>query len=877
MINSELRQVEQIFHTALSLDSEQRPAYLDSACSGNEHLRREVESLVSAYENSGGLLEEAAVTLAMKVMGANAADSMPGRELGPYRIVRRLGQGGMGDVYLAEDRRLNRKVALKFLSSHFVTDTWAKRQLIKEAQAVAMLDHPNICAVYEFDEVEDHSFIVMQFVEGDTLADLIHKKSLNTDRIVSLAQQMVSALAEAHAHGIIHRDIKPRNIMVTPSDQVKVLDFGLAKITQMSLEDPNESISNLSRDGLLVGTVAYMSPEQLRAEKLDYRSDIFSVGTVLYEMVCGRNPFAHKANSKPSKSNAEVISAIMTDQPESLRHVSINCPKDFEHIVNKCLRKERAERYQSAAELLIDLDNVYKGIALPLRANPYLNVRSAALAAMVLLVFVISAFLYQSWAGASQTLAVLPIVCDDATVKTQCMGPALTEDLVKTLGRRSGLRVTSSQRSPSLFGPQASSPQKVGKDLNADLVLFGKISRGEMGLVLTTRLERVKDGSKIAEESETLNTDKLPMLAQWISMRTALQLQLPMNEDDKVLFNALATQQNQSGEAVRLYIRGRTHWNNRDGENIQNAIDYFRQAIERDPLFAKAYAGLADCYVHMTTVRYGALASPDAMPKAEWAAKKALSLDDNLAEAHTAYATVLMRGKWDWENAEKEFKRAIALNPDYSPARLGYSSLLRFGGRMVEALGESKTAMDLEPFSGPAIMNYCRAQYFARQFDQADACLATLAKEQPNFENGRYLHAIVYIQLGKIKESTEIFEQIYAKDKVLGGAMLGFVYGISNRRPEAERVLAEMQELQTKHYIPSQEFAIIYFGLDDLDHAFPLLRKSAEEKFPSTQGVFLDPMFDRYRSDPRFIELAREVRLPLRPLDSSAALNSSAK
>ena len=869
-----LQKLEEVFHRAMTVEPQERAGYLDQACQQDKHLRHEVDSLIAAYENSGGLLDETAVTLAMRVLSAEAVDSMVGREVGPYKILSLLGQGGMGAVYLAENRRVNKKVALKFLSAEYVSDGWAKRQLIKEAQAVAMLDHPNICAVYDFEEVGEYSFIVMQYVEGQTLSDLIRKKSLKSSQFVSLAQQIANALSAAHAHGIIHRDIKPKNIMVTPSGQVKVLDFGLAKTIQRNLEDATESISQLSRDGLLVGTVAYMSPEQLRGEKLDYRSDIFSLGTVLYEMVSGKNPFAHKENSKASKSNAEVISSIITEEPSSLRQVAANCPQGFEYLVSKCLEKDRAERYQSAAELLMDLEDIQEGVVFEPGVRSYLNLRVAGAAAMILLALVVSVFIYLAWGRSRQTLAVLPITCDEATVKTQCVGPVFTDDLIRALSTRNGMRVTSSKVVPSLFGPNAASPQKIAGDLDADIVMFGKISRGQNGLMLTLRMERLKDGARLYEESESLNVDNLTQIAQWISLKTALQLQLPLNEDDKTLFNVLVTQQNQNVDAVKLYLLGRMHWNNRDGEDIQNAVDYFLQAREKDPLYAQAYAGLADCYVHMSTVRYGKLASPEAMSRAEWAAKKALSLEDNLAEAHSAYATVLMRGKWDWDNAEKEFKRAIALSPDYSPAHLGYSTLLRFTGRFTEGINESKAAMDLEPLSGPAILNYCRAQYFARQFNQADACLNNLAKEQPNFASGQYMHGIVYLGLNHVPEATAIFEQIYAKDPILGGAMLGFVYGISNRKAEAQQVLAQMQELQTRQYIPPQEFAIIYFGLDDLDNAFPLLRKAAEEKFPSTQAVFLDPMFDRYRSDPRFIELARDVRLPLRPLDSAANLTA---
>lgn len=872
-----LNQIEEMFHGAMTVSPEERAGYLDEVCEQNGELRREVDSLIAAYESGSGLLDETAVTLAMKVLGSEPAPSMVGQEVGPYKILSALGQGGMGAVYLAENRRVNKKVALKFLSSDFITDNWAKRQLIREAQAVAMLDHPNICAVYDFEEIGEHSFIVMQYIEGQTLSDLIRKKSLKPGQILILAQQIANALAAAHAHGIIHRDIKPKNIMVTPSEQVKVLDFGLAKTIQKNLEDATESISQLSKDGLLVGTIAYMSPEQLRGEKLDYRTDIFSLGTVLYEMVCGKNPFAHKTDSK-SKSNAEVISSIMSDEPQSLRQVSINCPKDFDHVVNKCLRKDPADRYQSAAELLIDLDNLQKGLAPPSRVSSYLNVRVAGVAALLLLALFVGMFIYRAWAGTSHTLAVLPIVCEDVEPGSPCLGPSLTENLVKTLARRRGLRVTSSEVAPSLYGANAASPEKVARDLNANTVLFGRIRRGEHGLILTTRLQSVT-GARIAEENYPVDPERLSLLEQQLSLDTAFQLQLPMSEDDKSLITVLAAQQNRSAEALDLYRKGRIYWGKRDGPNIQQAIDSFWAATEKDPLFARAWAGLADCYVLMNTVAFRSLASKDAMNRAEYAAKQALQMDDNLAEAHNSYASVLMKGHWDWKSSEIEFKRAIALNPDYAAAHWGYSNLLATTGRFPEALVESELAMNQDPFSAPAIMNHCRTQYFARQLDQANACLERLANEQPNYANGKYMHGIVLLALGRTQEAIQIFEDIYAKDKGYGGAMLGYSYGMADRRADAERVLNEMQELQKQKYMPepNQELGIIYLGLNDLDHAFPLLRQAVEDKFPPAQSIFVAPMFDRLRPDPRFAELAREVRLPSHPPTASAPANVSAK
>ena len=873
-MSTNLQEIEEMFHRAMTVSPEERAGYLDEVCDQDVNLRREVDSLIAAYESGNGLLDEAAVTLALRVLGSEAAPSMVGQEVGPYKILSLLGQGGMGAVYLAENRRLNKKVALKFLSSEFITDNWARRQLIREAQAVAMLDHPNICAVYDFESIGEHSFIVMQYVEGETLSDLIRKKSLKPDQIVTLAQQIANALANAHAHGIIHRDIKPKNIMVTPSEQVKVLDFGLAKTIHKNMEDATESISQLSRDGLLVGTIAYMSPEQLRGEKLDYRTDIFSLGTVLYEMVCGKNPFAHKTDAK-SKSNAEVISSIMSEEPPSLRQVSMNCPKDFEHVVNKCLGKDPADRYQSAAELLIDLDNLQKGIALPSRVSPYNYFRLAAIAAVLLLVAFVAAAIYTAWMNSGPTLAVLPIVCDEGP--KQCAGPAITEGLVRTLSRRNGLRVTKSQMAPSLFGPNAASPQKMGRDLNADLVMFGKLSHGDQGDILTIRVERVSDGLRLWEKGYPVRPDKLLSLQQRVSLETVVELQLPTSEDDKALSELVAADENRNVDAYKLYLQGRREWSLRDGENIKSAIDNFRKATELDASFAEAYSGLADCYVLLTTVAFGSLAGPDAMPRAKWAARQALTFGDNLAESHNSYGSVLMKGDWDWENAEKEFQRAIALNPDYQPAHLNYSALLAVTGRMPEALKESEIALQGDPFSGAAMMNYCRTQYQARQFEQADACLNRLAADQPNFAGGKYVHGIVYNALGRFQEATRIFEEIYAEDKAYGGAMLGYTYALAGRREDAERILREMQEYKKNHYLPDQELGIIYLGLNDMDHAFPLLRKSVEDKFPPAQAFFYSPSFDRLRSDPRFPELAKEVRLPYRPPASAASVSNSGK
>lgn len=854
MGDKDLNRLEELFHGAIDLAGPERSAYLARVCAGDQALRCEIESLLAAYDAGNGFLDENAVTLAMQVMSGKFGESMVGREVGSYKILSSLGQGGMGDVYLAEEQRLNRKVALKFLSSEFITDNWAKRQLIREAQAVAMLDHANICAVYGIEELNEHSFIVMQYIEGQTLAELVRSGSLTSNQVVPLAQQIVGALAEAHSHGIIHRDVKPKNIMVTSGGQIKVLDFGLAKTIKKSLEEA-ESISQVTQAGLLVGTVAYMSPEQLRGEKLDYRTDIFSLGTVLYEMASGKNPYGHE-------TNAEVISAIMRGEPQALRQANPDCPKGLDLIVDKCLKKDRTERYQSAAELLIDLDKLQKGIALPAPARSFFNLRAAAMLAMILLIFVVAAFVYLRLTRADHTLAVFPIVCESSDQIADCPGPAITANLVRELERRSELRIKASRGAPSIYGPDAVSPQKLGRDLGADVVFFGRIKRRDNSLVLQTRLENVKDGMAIAEEEYTLKPEELPLLEQELALRTTFSLQLPLSGGEKNLLAVLASRQNRDPEAFELYLRGRAYWNKRDRDNIQKAIDLFKQATERDPLYARAYAGLADCYVLMNSVAYGTIPTKDAMIKADWAAKQALKLDDNLPEAHTALGVIWMRYHWDWVNTEKEFKRAIALNPDLSVAHLWYSNLLAITGKRSESLAESETAKDLEPFSAPAIMNHCRTLYLARNIDQADACLNSLAKEQPDYLGGKYIHGLVYLQKGNYQEATRVFEEVYANDKAYGGALLGYCYGITNRRPDALRVLSEMQTLSETVYVPKQEFAIIHLGLNDRDTAFALLRAAADEKFASLAYIFVDPMFDEIRGDPRFVALAKDLKLP---------------
>jgi serine/threonine-protein kinase len=852
MSDKELNHVESVFHAVLELAPDDREAYLQQACNGDKSLYAEVSSLISAFDSRDGFIEEPALNLGFKILTQSSEQSMLGKSIGPYNVISRLGKGGMGEVYLAEDTRLGRKVALKFLSQEFVGDNWAKRQLVKEAQAAAMLDHPNICPVYGIEEIEDHLFIVMQYVEGETLADLIAKKAITLDQIIPLAKQIVGALAEAHAHGIIHRDIKPKNIMLNQSGHIKVLDFGLAKTVQPKkpFESIEDSISHLSFAGMVPGTVSYMSPEQLRAEKLDFRTDIFSFGIVLYELVSGANPYSRK-------NNADTISSILTETPPPLTKASL-ASKSLEPIIQRCLEKDRSERYQSSNDVLLALDNLVEGSSLP-EWTAYLTRRAGVVLATILLLIVVTAMLYQRWNRRVYTVAVLPIVCEGIPEST-CDGPMIQRAIIARISQRSDFRVVTANGSFELPGSNVALAETIGKQLNVNAVLFGKIFNRGNSVILQTRLEGTTGSSRLSENEYTLPSQAVPLLEE-ISIRLAFYPDIPPTEDEKKSFAALAAMQNRNPEAVEFYRRGVYYWNKRDRDNIQRAIGLFEEAIDHDPVYALAYSGLADCYVVMSSVAYGTLSTKDAMDRATAAAKKALEIDPNLAEAHTSIGVVQMKYNWNWREAEKAFKRAIELKPDYPAAHYWYSSLLGITHREKEALIESEKAKELDPLSPLYVSNLGRAYYRLRDYDRAIEYFTKVLEEKPDSASAMYILSYVYFQKGRYQEAIQLLERLSSVNKWYAAAPLGYAYAKTGRTDEARRILAEMENLPKSENLPAQERAIIYIGLDDKDAAFAWLEKSYEDRFASIISLTSEPIFDSLRSDPRFAVLAQKINL----------------
>ena len=813
-----------------------------------------------------------------------------------------LGSGGMGEVYLAQDTKLDRKVALKILPSVLAANRDRMRRFVQEAKCAAALNHPNIAHIYEIGEAENQGssqtaeensvhFIAMEFIDGHTLREEIHHERTPLPKLLKYLNQVTDGLAKAHAAGIIHRDLKPDNIMISRDGHAKILDFGLAKLvdtTELGLDReeldshvPTRALPQRTSPGAIMGTVGYMSPEQAKAKTLDQRSDIFSFGCVLYEAVTGRKPFA-------GDTVVDTLHKIIHDPAPAITDSNPNAPAELQRIIRRCLTKEPEKRYQTIRDTANDLEEVIdelKGVTAgglgpgtaevaaaentysvrpPSSSAEYVvsGIRThklgAALVALLLLALIGSGYWYWSTriAGGNQidSIAVLPFVNESGNPDVEYLSDGMTESLINSLSNLPNLSVKARN---SVFRYKGANidEKRISQDLSVDALLLGRVLQRGDNVTLYLSLVDARTGASLWGEQYDRKMQDIAVLQKNIASDVSRKLRARLSNAEAI---QLTRNYTDNSEAYQLYLKGRFFWNKRTPDAIRRAIEYFEQAIQKDPGFALAYTGLSDAYV----VPASRIEPHVAMPKAKTAALQALAIDERLAEAHTSLARVLQVYDWNWTDAEKEFKRAIELNPRYAVAHQWYGGYLERTGRVNEAIAERKLALELDPLSTITIFELGQNFLLAREYDQAITQFKRSLELDPDFPAAHQYLPLAYLQKGMNNEALTKIREAPGSARLNTTGMPGYVYAVSGHISEAKKELEELKRLRNVEYISAVGLAYICTALGEKDEAFYWLEKGFEERAFQMQLLQVDPRLDSLRDDPRFKELVRKVDFP---------------
>lgn len=744
-----------------------------------------------------------------------------------YTIESLIGAGGMGEVYLATDERLGRRVAIKIVPESVGRDVEAKRRLLREARAAAALDHPNVCTVYEVGELEDRPYIVMQYVEGETLSDRMLRDRMTPAECVEVASQVCAALEEAHSRGIVHRDVKPMNIMITPRGQVKVLDFGLARFAAAS----DGATDVRSRSGVVSGTAPYMSPEQLRGGTIDARSDIFSVGVVMHEMANGRRPFDRG-------SVAATVTAILFEQAPALEHPDF---APLAPIIRRALRKDPADRYPAASEMLADLEAIRGN----LRTKPRRAVSRA-----------LEPTERMAAAPAAppkrriDSIAVLPIVSGPLDPALEYLVHGLSEGITNALSHVRRLRVIASDTTARYAG-SGIDPRDMGRELNVAAVAGVKARVDEQRLQAAVSLIGTADGALIWSSQYERTPREVPALAETIAEEIAERVRTRGSSSRRVVRKKRVV----DAEAQQLFLKGRFQWIKRHPEAVKQAMALFQQAVERDPAFAMPYAGLADSFVMLGFIQ--ALPPSEILPKVKAAAKRAIELDPLLADPHASLGYAAGLFEWDWETARRELEEAMRLNANYPWAPHWLGILYAGRGEFDTAVELIEISRSLDPLSPILNVGGGIPFHIARRYDEAVLRYRSVLETDPNLAPGHYYLAMALAMRGDVEEGVAEMRRAI---EIAGpaGLYLGELtreLALLGRTAEANEVLEQLTAAAVKRYISPYAFAVAYTGLGRFDEAFDSFAAACAEHNAWIWFVPVDPRFDAVRADPRFAEL----------------------
>jgi eukaryotic-like serine/threonine-protein kinase len=890
-----MQEIDVIFAAALDREPAERAAFLDDACDGDEVLRREVESLL-ANDIPESLVEGYAVQEATRFLKKKAGELTSVR-IGRYQIIRSLGVGGMGRVYLGLDEQLNRQVAVKLLSNYDGAEEERMRRFRQEALAASALNHPNILTIYEIGEYEGANFITAEFVDGMTLRARMAAGALPLNLALDIAIQTASALSAAHNSGIVHRDIKPENVMVRADGLVKVLDFGIAKFTQAEGNEEKDLVETMP--GTIIGTVAYMSPEQARGVSVDTRTDIWSLGVILYEMVAQRLPFW-------GNTPADVIAAVLERQPLPLSAHNPLASESLAQIVFNALQKERENRYQTAAELLTDLKQLKQkleqagdpgrseseqkaadartGIVATGQPNTGSELlasttgdgptttssaeyvvdrikhhKYAVLAVLVGLLVMAGFLAYRPFVQRPQieSIAVMPFVNEGGTSEVEYLSDGMTESLINGLSRLPNLSVKA-RSSVFRYKGKDVDPQRIASELSVQAILNGRVVQRGDNLTLYLSLVDARDGNQLWGEQYDRKVADLVSLQREIARDVSQKLRSRLSgaEQQKVTKDYTA-----NTEAYQLYLKGRFNVFKLTPLEVKTGISYFQQAIQLDPNYALAYVGLADAY--RSFALGGEMVPTEFLAKSKAAAQRALEIDDSLAEAHTALGMTMLWYDWNWSAVENQFKRALELNPNSAETHQFYAHLLSNTGRHVEALAEIKRARELDPYS--PFLNTLEGQFllYAGKPDEALARLRETFELAPGFWFPHVFASSAYIEKGMFVEA--IIEARRATElssaQTLSVALEGYALAKLGKYEEARIVLDRLLKLSKERFVPPYHIAFLYNGLGQRNEAFAWLERGFEQRDPKMTFLKVEPKWNNLRDDPRFVDLMRRVGL----------------